>query len=516
MVLALPHAALALEPAVHYTLTRPAQVSVNIYAADGSIVRELLHAVQRGAGAHCEIWDGLDEDGNPAPAGPYTWKLLATQGLHAEYITSIGTNPQRPWDPWPGNHNGIHAVAADATGYYFAGGSGEGDPLLIKEDVSGRRLWSVGNWIEAWNGGHSMAVANGVVYMMQGNVRTQEFDAASGKLLRTIDPIWDPDDRAHDDQMIVGTRHDLAARGGTVVLSYTAHDAIRWIDPQTGQTLDQAAVPSPKGIAIASDGRTVYVISKDAVVTLSRDDKAPKTLISGLDDAYRLDVDDITGDLLIACNGTTFQVMRYNSDGKFLRAYGIKGGRPANGRYVPGGFQQIYDIAADGHGGFMVAEPESPPRRTTHWDRDGNLLRTWYGGGQYANFASADPADPTLVWTESAWDCLTEWKVDYARKTYEPYANYRYGGLAGAMVLGSRAGNWYVRHHGGATYLVRDNRLNVLRVDEPGRRLIPCVVAQYTPAFWAPAGGYTGFVKEERVHLGLDKRDDSPAWLWEV
>ena len=67
-----------------------------------------------------------DEQGNPVPAGTYTWKLLMTQGLRAEYLLTLGTNPMAPWDTWPGNHHGAMSVAVDEGGMYVATTSGEG------------------------------------------------------------------------------------------------------------------------------------------------------------------------------------------------------------------------------------------------------------------------------------------------------------------------------------------------------------------------------------------------------
>src|SRR4051794_28033848 len=76
---------------IEYKLPRSAQVSVVITDANGKVVRELLHAARRAGGAHAEPWDGLNDAGQPASAGKYRWKLLATQGLTAEYLLTLGT-----------------------------------------------------------------------------------------------------------------------------------------------------------------------------------------------------------------------------------------------------------------------------------------------------------------------------------------------------------------------------------------------------------------------------------------
>ena len=67
--LCVAHLAPAASMPIPYRLAKPGRVSINIYASDGHVVRELMHAVTRPAGKNVDTWDGLDEDGKPAPAG---------------------------------------------------------------------------------------------------------------------------------------------------------------------------------------------------------------------------------------------------------------------------------------------------------------------------------------------------------------------------------------------------------------------------------------------------------------
>jgi len=460
-----------------YTLPRDARVSVLIADAHGAVVRELLHAAPRKRGVNREIWDGRDDAGQPAPAGAYTWKLLATQGLRAEYLLTLGTNPTPKYDTWPGNHGGASAVCADASGVYIAGGCGEGDPLLIKQTSDGRRLWSVPHWLDAWMGGYSLAVSGGTVYLLQQNGVVQCIDAATGTPTARWDLIWTEADRqeGRDTHLTM----DLAASRGQVVVSYTNHDAIRWIDPATGKVLGEAAVPSPTGLTLDAAGR-VLVLSKNAVYTLTRTDLTPRTLITGLIDPWRLDVDPRNGDILIAERGVSQQVKRFAVDGTQRAAYGTPGGRPREGRYDPRGFADIDDLAAAPSGGFYIVEAWTAPRRTASFAADGQFLREWYGGQQYANLATADPEDPRTVWVESHWGNLIQARVDYVSKTWSVYATYTYAGLAEGMVPNHYHGHsgWAVRHRDGMTYLCRETGFPcVLAVDEAQRRLVPKTVA---------------------------------------
>lgn len=81
-----------------YTLPRDAQVSLLIRDQSGQVVYEILHGAKRLKGPNREAWDARDERGKPLPAGKYNWKLLATQGLHAEYLMTLGTNALPSWN----------------------------------------------------------------------------------------------------------------------------------------------------------------------------------------------------------------------------------------------------------------------------------------------------------------------------------------------------------------------------------------------------------------------------------
>ena len=67
------------------TLDKPGNVSAAVYDAQGSLVRELLHAAPMNAGKHSLIWDGLDRDGNALPVGDY----LSNNSFSANFIDDI-------------------------------------------------------------------------------------------------------------------------------------------------------------------------------------------------------------------------------------------------------------------------------------------------------------------------------------------------------------------------------------------------------------------------------------------
>jgi len=448
----------AAEPgvAITYDLPQDGRVSMVVYDIEGSVMRELLHAAPRKQGRNTETWDGLDEKGDPAPAGTYTWKLLLTQGLRAEYLVTLGTNPTPPWDTWPGNHNGVGSVAVDDGGMYVATSSGEGTILGLKQTLDGRRIWSIPHWVEAWRGGHAMASAGGTLFMLHTNGAIHLFDSATGKHLGKWDVSWEEADRKNTSGIM-----DLDASGETLVVSYKNHNTVRWLSLKDRSVLDVAAVPEPEGVAVDPSGRVLF-ISKNEVFSITRDDKTPRKIITGLVSPSRLDVEDETGDIFVVQLGESQQVKRFSKNGKPLKEYGLPGGRPFVGRFDPKGFHGIVDIAADQQGGFVACEVTSP-RRTVRVNKEGKLVRQWFGGQRYSNFACPDPVDPTTVWMQSQWGTTAKLKVDYKKKAWEVHTVY----------LGDPGD---VRRGNGRTYLCTSGQLGkpmVYAIDEENIKRVP-------------------------------------------
>ena len=512
---------------IGYSLPRAAQVSLIINDMTGHVVRELLHAAPRKEGQNYESWDGLDDAGRPVPAGSYTWKLLSTQGLHAEYLLTLGTNPNPRWDTWPANHNGLTTVASDETGLYF-GGPGEGCIVMLKQTCADReadekRIWTIPNWLEAWQGAGVLTTAAGRVFMLQGNGKIQVLDGATGKTLQT----WPSPYSAAEAKTIVHwtgvlRQMDIAGRGKELVGSYGLQNAVRWLDPENGKTVDEAMVPAPQGVAVGPN-RTVYVISQDSVLGVTRDDKTPRIIVAAgqLKGAGALDVDPTNGDLLvaesrIAGDDSGQQVKRFSPVGKLLQTYGPRGGRISDGLYDPTGFNGIQDLTTLPDGGFIITEPWKAPRRTARFDKEGKLLREWYGGQLYANFADPDPADPTLVWLDSNFGELIQAKADYVNKTWKVLATYQYQGLANGLVAGPSHGGarWRVLHRGKDTYLALAQTPTVLRVDEAKGKLTPLVVsAVHLVVPWAakPWGQTPQWLADM---LGNNPKTKTQSYFW--
>ena len=488
---------------IPFMLDKPGNVSAAIYDAQGGLVRELLHAAPKNAGKHSLIWDGLDRDGGALPAGDYTWKLLQTPGLKATYLMSLGSNfpPGNDWRTacGPGTHHAPFGIAVDESGIYVSAHTTENiETCMLKMSPDGTsRLWTALH-PRPWDGALSLAVDGGEIFMLgnhmhiDGRVAPAQrrkqllyvYDAATGQLAKRtvagtalgdypvmIDVQWDP---ATDDM----DASDMDAHAGVLVVAYEKRNALRWYDPQTGKLLDTAEVPAPSGLAVGTDG-VVFVSTGDRIVKLSQANKTPSDVITGLDKPGRLDVEHGSGELLVYESGTQ-QIKRFSSAGALLHTYGAKGGRQ-DGLYddaAKRSFAGFADLCADGKGGFYVTEANSAPRRTSHFAKDGSVVREWYGGQRWAPHAAPEGDNPNVMWVGSQYGWVMRVLVDYERKSWTVHSCYRYKGLADGLVGDSwnEGGYFRVHKHGGATYLALETLPTILKVDEKNWKLVPATV----------------------------------------
>lgn len=161
---------------ISYTLPKDGRVSLAVYNAQGQMVRTLRNAEPQKAGKQTVIWDGLTSSGQPAPAGDYTWKLLSSQGMKAEYLLNLGISSGT--NHWVGQHGGPNAltVAGDS---FFVAGAPEGSPLLVKAGLDGIYGYAVDNFEPA--GPAALAADGDTTYVLMTTGRLFSIDSATGK-----------------------------------------------------------------------------------------------------------------------------------------------------------------------------------------------------------------------------------------------------------------------------------------------------------------------------------------------
>lgn len=497
------------------------RLSLLILGANGRPVRELLHAVPAPPGTHSIAWDGLDDAGKELPAGAYTWKALTSAGLRAEYLLTLGLSVDHQ-NLWPGNHIGVSGLAVDPARdrVYLGSGCSEAYGFALAMDQQGQRIWTNPEfWFDAWKGPDAMAVDGDDIFFAQLDGDVFRLDARTGKRLGNawkLMPAGKPVRSGTADRgwgaMKNGRMHsgnvaylDLAAGRGRLAMSFELHDLVRFVHPVKGSVLREVALPAPRGLAFAADGR-LLAISDGRIVALGDAGDAVEVVpATSLTDPWRLAIDPQDGSLLVAELGASQQIVRFSAAGKELQRYGRKGGRPAEGAYDGGvGFLGLTTLAAGTNGSIWVAEAYTAPRRIAQFDRGGQLVREWFGPQMYASRCFPDPADHRVVWMDSYWGELIEAEVDYAKRSWTVKGTWRYGDG-----YNHEDGMWFVRHHSDQTYLCDESGPRVLRVDRAGRRLVP--VAEVGAAFYP--GGNSGWRIPETFRPGPGQWDEGAAKL---
>ena len=474
---------------INYTLSTAGRVSMNVYDANGAIVREIAHAAQRPAGANSETWDGLDSNGNSLAAGSYTWKLLETPaGLQAQYLCSPGgsyTPGCYWWSQDPGCHGGATGLAVDGTGMYIGASCTENiETSTLKQSLDGTsRIWSA-QCPASWTGASSMASTNNVLYLLGTNYIMYLYAADTGASQGNYALP----------SATSGSNIDMRANGSTLVVSSSLDNWVKFLNPANGTVLATATVSAPQGVAVAGNG-TVYVSTGASIVTITQSNLTPVTFAGGLTAPGRLDIDASNNSVVVYDGGASQQVKRFNSAGTLVNSYGAAGGR-TDGLYVATNFGVVTDIVADGSGGFLVSEEANAPRRVAHFDSNGNLLKEWYGGQQWSTWISPEPPategdDPSAVWVMSAWGTFMRLTIDWSTNTWQIHSIYTQNGLASGLFGMSYNGEyWVARRANGNLYLCHGGASpQVIRVDTTNWKLLPVVFANASNTIWTDLNG---------------------------
>lgn len=519
----------AAEPAatISYDVPKAGRASLAVYDRGGRMVRTLHTGAPHAAGKHTATWDGRDRYGRALPAGDYTWKLVATEGLRAEFVTQIGQNTDPVWERATGNHEAPVGAAVDATGLYRVGATNEGGHYALKTDLNGKHVWAGDRWsADPWaQGTVAVCLVNDRLFELLPNGDVYGYDAKTGRVFTNgnTDPKpwnfgWNgfkPAEKASDEEKrklrAKECPADLAAdaKNGLIVAAYPQHDAVTWFSAKDGKPVHtRTGLKGLAGVACGPDG-TAYALAGGAAVAFGRDDTGPRAVIAAdqLRNPWRLTV-HANGDISVAENSLKFpgakphhQVKRFSAAGKLVKALGAPAGR-TDGAYVPTDFRGLTDIEADPAGGFVVTEGNhTPPRRTARFDADGTLLREWYGAQHYGVIACPEPGDPRFVWTlaNAPQPGLVRWEIDYAQKTWrvaevyqDVFAANEYAGVPQVPDLFERDGRIYIQ--GGALW----GGLALAIYDPKAKAIRPCAASSWRDG-------------KKKAYLWVDLNDDGKA-----
>jgi len=430
-------------------------------AATGRTVRRLVTMEQMRSGQRVEEWDGLDDQGQPVPAGEYRFRGLYHGGIGLNYLMTLNNPGTPPWQTdagdgeWGGDHSPPVAIAADDAGVYFGWKDAEDGNGIIGCTLEGRKSWGVfgadgRSQILAVDGpnlyvgtGDTIAcldkktgfrqgfsVAKGFVRIPRGSVAARptkggrEWDLWQAKQL-SLETASNRDDYHLNGNCggVGGGLSGLAARDGKLYVSFLGSDEVVVLNAADVTELARWKVSRPAGLAFASGG-DLFAISGTGVVRIDLGDGTATPVVGDgrLDAPVDLAIGP-DGAFYVSQWGAAHCVAVFDPKGKPIRTIGTPGGRPRSGAYDPNGMLLPRGIDIDAKGRLWVAEYANSPRRVSVWDAaSGRFIREFIGGTVYGATEGGliDPANPARAFSDGVW-----YELDLAKEGYRPLLTLR-------------------------------------------------------------------------------------------
>jgi hypothetical protein len=416
---------------IQFTMPEDGYVSLNIFAADGTVARQLLTCNFFTKGPHEVKWDGLTttsirRPGQPVPAGQYTWEGIQHSGIGLRLRGWAANSGPTPWHGWGADHGNPVACASAGDRVFVGWSGGEGDKPLVACDLDGNIKWKN---IRGGIAGASMLACDGTTVYALNNIKAYaalavyRLDAATGQYTEWSDykstdlttrNMWG------DAKDIPETPSGLAAAEGRVFVTFTSKNAILVVDAKTGKVLKEIAVPKPSAVQAASAKR-IFVVAGGGMEVVSVDVEtgqcttAVKPALEDKDWISALALDKAGNPLggpkglYLGIRGVHHHVLAYGPDGKLLRMIGRKDGRALIGPWTPDGMLNVAGMTVDSKGKLWVAEDDGAPRRVSIWDTaTGAFKKEMFGASSYgATGAAINPDDPQMM----VGQCC-EWRLD--------------------------------------------------------------------------------------------------------
>jgi DNA-binding beta-propeller fold protein YncE len=226
----------------------------------------------------------------------------------------------------------------------------------------------------------------------------------------------------------------IAVRDGLLAASLPKQKSVLLVDAKAGKVLGELPVDDPRGVWWLPSGELLALAGKQ-LLRLTLDPNFPQTvnathqtvIAEGLEDPQQVTTDR-AGNLYVSDQGASHQVKVFSSAGKLLRAIG-HAGAPAPGPYDPLHMNHPEGLTIDERDHLWVAEQDYQPKRVSVWTLDGQLVKAFYGPGQYGGGGTLDPRDKTRFYYNGM-----EFKLDWKAGT-DRLVNVFHRPLPGDMPL---------------------------------------------------------------------------------
>jgi outer membrane protein assembly factor BamB len=215
-------------------------VSLNLFAPDGTVARQLLTCAFFAKGEHEVKWDGLTTPywrtpGQPVEPGAYTWKAIAHKGIGLRLRGWACNGGSAPWDSsltsnWGGDHGVPFSCATDGEKVYLGWTGAEAGKALLACDLQGQVQWK--HTHGGMGGAEVVAVDGGIVYVDKWASLIYRLDAKTGSY-----SSWKGKDTA---DLSIGAIWEATAKAtGT-----NMPDRIEGMDARNGKVYISCASPS--------------------------------------------------------------------------------------------------------------------------------------------------------------------------------------------------------------------------------------------------------------------------------
>ncbi len=408
---------------IRFTMPQPGFVSLNLFAPDGTVVRQLLTGQFFEKGEQAVEWDGLTtpsyhRPGQAASAGEYSWQGFYHGKIGMKLRGWAGNSGPAPWAGWGADHGNPMACAAAGDQIILGWNGGEGDKPLQACDLNSNIQWkSIRGGIASAG---PVATDGATVYAFNCNDQyvarsIYRVDAKSGKYTEwsalgatdlTMKDLWG------DVKDLPAGPSGLAADRGRVFVSFSEKNKVLVVDAATGQVTKQLEVAKPSALVVG--GGKLYCVSRGAEVAVvdfesgASHTVAKPTLVEAKDWVSAVAIDK-AGNLYLGIRGQNHHVQVFSADGKPTGIIGRKAGRELIGPWTPDGMFNIAAMAIDSVGKLWVAEDDACPKRVSVWDTVTRKFHSeHFGSASYGAIGSAiNPTDPYLMVGQGC-----EWRID--------------------------------------------------------------------------------------------------------
>lgn len=431
----------------NFTLTASANTSAGVYNSSDVLVRTLWSGTRYDLGCYSGQWDGLLDDGTPAPYGNYVIKVQSNNETQT-WEGGIGNTSDVTTGPFI--HGGSHVISCMAfdgtTGYYSMAGS-EGNSSQHRFAISNplRKSYAddAGSTIDAdhvctdgnyiyWSGVYSgsnprstAVFAERVSDHTKVAFSTNSFTKLYGNnTYSLIDTVSLPN--VNGQPAPLGEVRGLAINSNYLFVSRPGLNRLDVLNKTTGQLLQKLTIQGAGSLACTADSKiwvasqlgtttvTQYIINNDGTLTATG-------LSIPCGNNTGLAISPTNGELAVA-DATTEQVKFYNISGTITYTLGQLNGYATSSVVTYDKFMFIHSFLG-GNQPYIAYQPDG-----SFWLGDaGNYRNLHYNPDKTYNnqiafvpssrMITSDINDPTRVFSN-----FLEFKRDYS-KTLDNGAN---------------------------------------------------------------------------------------------